>query len=255
MSSTAKKVLVVHAHPDDTEAFSAGLLFLLKDVGYEITIATMTAGGMGGIGSNEEETIALRKEEARKAAMECDANYVCLNGRDGFLYDTEEMRLKTMRLMRQVRPDVVITHLPNDYHSDHRCTAAIVEVAAMLSTLPNVPVEEEPLSVTPLLYHSAPLGLSDPLGGPTLKPHFYIDIETVMDRKMKMLGHHQTQIDLMRIMHKMDNFFEEMKVQNRSLGKEAGVHYAECYWQHLGGGFQKEDLLQQAISKFIIIPE
>lgn len=252
MNSESKKILVIHAHPDDTEAFSAGALFLLKECGYSISIATMTAGGMGGIGSNEEDTIKLRKEEARKAALELDADYYCLDGRDGFLYDTEELRLETIRLMRKIRPAAIITHLPNDYHSDHRTTAAITEAAAMVSSLPNIPIEEEPLEVTPLLYHSSPLGLSDPLGGPTLKPHFYLDIGSVMEKKMTMLSHHQTQIDLMRIMHKMDDFFGEMKKENQTLGKDVGVDFAECYWQHLGGGFQKEPLIQNALSSYLV---
>ena len=42
-----KSIVVIHAHPDDTEAFCAGTLKHLKDMGYRIAIATMTAGGIG----------------------------------------------------------------------------------------------------------------------------------------------------------------------------------------------------------------
>ncbi len=85
-----KTVLSFHAQPDDTEAWCAGTLKLLKDKGYKIVIATMTAGGMGGINSIEEDTIAMRKEEARKAAAILDAEYYWIEGRDGFLFDTVE---------------------------------------------------------------------------------------------------------------------------------------------------------------------
>lgn len=246
-----KHILSIHAHPDDTEAFCSGTLALLKEKGYEITIATMTAGGMGGINSTEEDTIALREKEAQKAAEELDAEYICLKGRDGFLYDTEELRLKTISLMRRVKAGVVITHLPFDYHSDHRTTCSIVEAAAMISSLPNVPVDEAPLEVTPLLYHSAPLGFSDPLGEQITPPHFFIDIESVMKKKMDMLSHHHTQIELMRVMHKMDNFFEEMEKYNLELGRCVGVKVAECMWQHLGGGFQKDPLIQTELKSFL----
>ena len=47
-----KRVLAFHAHPDDTESFCSGTLALLKEKGYEIIVATMTAGGMGGINSS-----------------------------------------------------------------------------------------------------------------------------------------------------------------------------------------------------------
>ncbi len=247
-----KTVLSFHAHPDDTEAWCAGTLKLLKDKGYKVVIATMTAGGMGGINSTEEGTIEMRKEEAKKAADVLDAEYYCLDGRDGFLFDNTEIRLASISLMRKVNAGIVITHLPMDYHSDHRTTCNIVESAAMISSLPNVPVGEEPLEVTPLLYHSAPLTLTDPIGSAIVPPHFYVDVTSVMDTKMEMLSFHQSQIDLMKVMHKMDDFFGVAKQANADYGKLVGVDYAEVFWQHLGGGFQRETQIQDDLKDFII---
>lgn len=246
-----KSILVIHAHPDDTEAFCSGALKLLKDRGYTITIATMTAGGMGGIGTTEEETILRRKGEAEKAAAVLGAEYYCLDGRDGYLYDTPELRTAVITLIRRVRAGIVMTHLPNDYHSDHRVTSMITEAAAMISSLPNVPCPEEPVEITPLLYHTAPLGFSDPLGGQVLQPSFALDIGTAIETRRQMLSHHQSQIELMRVMHKMDNFFEEMEKYNRELGKRSGCEFAEIYWQHLGGGFQKVPLVQTELAEYI----
>ncbi len=247
-----KNIVVFAAHPDDTEIFVAGTLKLLGDAGWNITICTLTAGGMGGIGTTEEQTIELRKQEAARAAKLLNARYYCLDGRDGFLYDTPELRLAVQDIIRKERAGVVITHLPMDYHADHRATASIVDAAAMTASLPNVPSAHPPLEVTPLFYHSAPLGLSDPLGNPIARPHFYVDISSVEDIKMEMLACHQSQRDLMRIMHKMDDFFGAMKQQDIAWGKEAGVPYAEAYWQHLGGGFQKIPLLQQELKSYIL---
>ncbi|MHC4887145.1 MAG: PIG-L deacetylase family protein [Planctomycetota bacterium] len=252
MSKFNRSLLIVHAHPDDTEAFSAGMVSLLKEKGWTITIATMTAGGMGGINSTEEDTIAQRKEEAKKAAAVLDAEYVCFDQRDGYVFDNEAVRIATTALIRRVGAGVVLTHLPFDYHTDHRTTSNITESAAMLATLPNVPCEEEPLEITPLLYHSAPLGFSDPLGEPITPPHFFVDIKTSIKTKMEMLAFHESQIELMAVMHKMPNFFEEMEKYNRELGEEAGVEVAECYWQHLGGGFQKDNLIQEELKEYII---
>ncbi len=246
-----KSILVVHAHPDDTEAFCSGALRLLKDRGYRITIVTLTAGGMGGIGTSENETILRRKEEARKAAAVLGAEYFCLDGRDGYLYDTPELRTAVISLIRRVRAGIVMTHLPNDYHSDHRVTCMVTEAAAMISSLPNVPCSEEPVEVTPLLYHTAPLGFSDPLGGQVIPPTFALDIGTAIKTKREMLSHHQSQIELMRVMHKMDNFFDEMESYNRKLGLLSGCEFAEIYWQHLGGGFQKFPLIQTELSEYI----
>ncbi len=251
MSKFNKTVLVVQAHPDDTEAWCSGTLKLLKDNGYKIVIATMTAGGLGGIGTNEEETVALRKGEAGEAAKVLDAEYYCFDQRDGYVFDSFEARIKVLDLIRKVKAGIVFTHLPDDYHADHRATAVITDAAAMLATLPNAPCSEEPLEITPLFYHTAPMTLTDPIGAPITPPQFFVDITTVIDTKMEMLSCHKSQIELMRVMHKMDNFFEEAKEYNREIGKLAGVEYAECFWQHLGGGFQKDPQVQNDLRKFV----
>ncbi|HLP71566.1 MAG TPA: PIG-L deacetylase family protein [Bacteroidales bacterium] len=247
-----KVAVSINAHPDDAEAWNAGALKLLKDKGYKIVIATMTSGDLGGCNMNMEETAKLRIEEARKAAAVLDAEYHMLGGVDGFLFDSKEMRLKVISLLRQVRAGVVFTHLPMDYHSDHRTTANIVEVAAMVASLDTVPVKEKPLGITPLLYHTSPLTLSDPLGSQIAPPHFYVDVTTAIETKKKMLGYHVSQIDLMRHMHKMDDFFGFVLEGNRNYGKLVGVEYAEVYWQHLGGGFQKDPQVQNDLSEFLI---
>lgn len=201
---------------------------------------------------NMEETARVRYEEAKKAAAVLDAEYYTLGGVDGFLFDTKELRLKVISLIRKVQAGVIFTHLPTDYHSDHRTTANIVEVAAMVSSLDTVPVDEKPVGITPLLYHTSPLTLSDPLGSQIVPPHFYVDVTSVIETKKKMLGYHVSQIDLMRHMHKMDDFFGFVLEGNRNYGRIAGVEYAEVYWQHLGGGFQKEPQIQDDLSEFLI---
>lgn len=249
-----KSIVVFAAHPDDTEIFVAGTLKLLKDRGWSVTICTVTSGGMGGFGMTEAETIAVRRAEAQESAALLGAEYVCLDGRDGYLFDSEQMRVKAVDVIRRAGAGVVIAHLPNDYHADHRAAAAITDAAAMLSTLPNVPSKYAPLPANPIFYHSATLGMTDPLGNPVGTPHFLVDVGSVHDLKMRMLACHRSQIEIMRVMHKMDDFAGEMSKQDREWGKLAGVEFAEAYWQHLGGGFQKEPLLQRELAEFVRIP-
>jgi len=247
-----KVALSFHAHPDDAEAWNAGVLKLLKDKGYKIVIATMTGGDLGGCNMGMEETANVRFEEAKKAAAVLDAEYYSLGGTDGFLFDTKELRLRAISLMRKVKAGVVFTHLPTDYHSDHRTTANIVETAAMVASLDPVPVNEKPLDITPLLYHTSPLTLSDPLGSQIVSPHFYVNVSSVIETKKKMLEYHISQIDLMKHMHKIDDFFGYVLEGNRNYGKMAGVQYAEVYWQHLGGGFQKDPQVQDDLAEFLV---
>lgn len=247
-----KVALSINAHPDDAEAWNAGALKLLKNKGYKIVIATMTGGDLGGCNMDMEETARVRFEEAKKAAAVLDAEYYTLGGVDGFLFDSKEFRLKVISLIRKVGAGVIFTHLATDYHSDHRTTANIVEAAAMVSSLDTVPVKEKPVPITPLLYHSSPLTLSDPLGSQIVPPHFYVDVTSVIETKKKMLEYHVSQIDLMKHMHKIDDFFGFVLEGNRNYGSSAGVEYAEVYWQHLGGGFQKEPQVQNDLSEFLI---
>lgn len=247
-----KVVLSINAHPDDAEAWNAGTLKLLKDKGYKIVIATMTGGDLGGCNMNMEETARVRFEEAKKAAAVLDAEYYTLGGVDGFLFDSKEFRLKVISLIRKVKAGVIFTHLPNDYHTDHRTTANIVEAAAMVASLDTIPVPEEPVAITPLLYHSSPLTLSDPLGSQIAPPHFYVNVTSVIGTKKKMLECHVSQIDLMRHMHKIDDFFGFVLQGNKDYGKMVGAEYAEVYWQHLGGGFQKDPQVQNDLKEFLI---
>jgi N-acetylglucosamine malate deacetylase 1 len=247
-----KVALSIHAHPDDAEAWNAGTLKLLKDNGYRIVIATMTGGDLGGCNTSMEETARIRFNEGKNAAAVLDAEYYCLGATDGFLFDSMEIRLKVVSLIRKTKAGIIFTHLPFDYHPDHRATAKIVEAAAMIAPLDPVPVEEKPLEITPLLYHSSPFSLTDALGSQIIKPHFYIDVTTAIGIKKKMLENHVSQIELIKHMFKIDDFFSYVLEGNRNYGKIAGVEYAEAYWQNLGGGFQKDKQVQSDLKGFLI---
>lgn len=250
MVTDTETILAFHAHPDDTEVFCSGTLALLAKAGYRVVIATATGGGMGGMGEGEQRTVERRLEEAKEAAEVIGAEYACLGGRDGFLFDSEGMRIAALEVIRRYSPKLVLTHLPFDYHSDHRVTSNIVEVACMLSTLSNAPAHTAPIEKTPLLYHTAPLRMRDNVGRPVDEPDFYVDVTEVMETKMKMLGCHETQQVLMRRMHGMDDFFGEMREFTRQRGIEAGCAFAEAFWQHAGGGFETVPLLQNFLRQY-----
>ncbi len=245
-----KTVLAVHAHPDDTEAFCGGTLVLLKEKGFRVVVATMTPGGMGGVDTNEAETGRIRMEEASKAAEVMGAEYYCLDQRDGFVYDTLQARVKVIELIRKVKAGIVFTHLPFDYHSDHRATSNIVEAGTMLATLQNVPTDVPPVETTPLLYHTEPFGNTDQLGRDIPAPSFFIDVTSVFGRKVEMLSQHKSQIALMNRMFGIEDFFQDMRENDEQLGAAAGVSYAEAFWQHLGAGFYRDPLIQETLKEY-----
>lgn len=250
MNNYNKTVLAIQAHPDDTEIFCSGTLALLKDKGFKIVIATMTPGGMGGITHGEKETAKIRIKEAAKAAEVLEAEYYCLEQRDGYVFDNTEARIKVTALIQKVQAGVVFTHLPYDYHSDHRATSTIVEAGTMLATLPNVPTNEEPVTLTPLLYYTSPFGFTNNLGGEIPDPSFFIDVTTTFDKKKEMLSHHDSQKKVMELMFNIKDFFGDMRGFDQKLGKLAGVKYAEAYWQNTGRGFNNEPFIQEILKDF-----
>ena len=250
MTNFNKTVLAIHAHPDDTEIFCSGTLALLKQKGFKIVIATMTPGGMGGVTHDEKGTAEIRKEEAAQAAAVLEADYYCLEQRDGYVFDNAEARIKVTALIRKVNAGIVLTHLPFDYHSDHRATSAIVEAGTMLAALPNVPTEEAPIGLTPLLYYTSPFGFTDNMGRKIPGPSFFIDVTETFEKKKEMLSFHDSQKKVMKLMFKMDDFFGDMRDSDQKLGQMTGASYAEAYWQHFGGGFPKDPLIQKILQEY-----
>lgn len=242
-----KTILAIQAHPDDAEIFCGGTLALLAEKGHRIVIVTMTSGGMGGVNMDEQTATMTRKGEGAAAAAVIDAAYICMDQRDGYLFDSPEIRIETTDLIRRERADIVLTHLPNDYHPDHRATSSIVESATLLSTLQNVPSDMEPLAETPVLYHTTPLHLMGHLGTP-YAPNFYVDISSVIDIKRKMIAAHQSQVEVIRQMFGKDQFVENMlDDHDRKLGPKMGSEYAEAFLQHRGGGFPQTPFIQQTL--------
>lgn len=105
--------------PNDAEFLSAGTLSLLKKVGFDIHIATFTAGDKGTIQHSPEEISRIRKAEAASAAGIIGANYHCLGFEDIYILYNRETIEKATSLIRKIKPFLVFTHNPTDYMIDH----------------------------------------------------------------------------------------------------------------------------------------
>src|SRR5262245_51968581 len=101
MSNTQKRVLAIHAHPDDVEFLCAGTLAKLKSRGWHITIATMTPGDKGSAELGEVEISRVRRAEAVAAAKLLDADCVCLEFRDLSIIHDNDSRRKVTECLRR----------------------------------------------------------------------------------------------------------------------------------------------------------
>src|SRR5947209_2416029 len=134
----AKVVLSILAHPDDAEFLSAGTLIrLVREHGWQAHLATMTAGDCGSAELPAEEIGPIRRGEGAKAAALLGATYHCLEERDLLIFYNERALERATRLLRAVRPRILLTHSPSDYMLDHEMTSTLARAAAFAAPVPN----------------------------------------------------------------------------------------------------------------------
>ncbi|MEK7830474.1 MAG: PIG-L family deacetylase, partial [Acidobacteriota bacterium] len=109
------RLLAVMAHPDDAEILLGGTLFLMKWLGWELGIITMTSGDCGSATHTREEISRIRFAEAKSAADFLGAWYGCVGLMDVEVFTNDENQRRVVELMREYNPDVGITHSPVDY--------------------------------------------------------------------------------------------------------------------------------------------
>jgi LmbE family N-acetylglucosaminyl deacetylase len=156
---------------------------------------------------------------------------------------------KVTRLLREVRPRIVLTHSPADYMIDHEMTSAITRAAAFGAPAPNFADGRQPpgpLPAIPHLYYCDALEGKDPLGRP-IPPDFLIDISDVIETKAAMLAAHTSQREWLLKHHGMDHYVLSMRDWGKERGRAAGVAYAEGFRQHRGHSYPQDNLLGQVL--------
>ncbi len=241
--------LSILAHPDDAEFLCAGTLARLRDLGWHIHIAAMTPGDKGSATLPAQEIARLRRAEGAAAAAVIGAAFHCLEERDLLVFFHERPLEAITRLLRSVRPRVVLTHSPADYMLDHEMTSTLVRSAVFGASVPNFFADQghaAPLPGIPHLYYCDAIEGKDPLGQP-VRPAFRIDISGVIETKAAMLAEHASQRDWLLKQHGMDQYLAAMRAWGARQGRAAGVAFAEGFRQHLGHSYPQDNLLGQVL--------
>ncbi len=195
-----QQILVILAHPDDPEFFCGGTLARWTKAGHEVNYVLLTCGDKGRNGHNKhlpgEELCALRHIEQRKAANVLGVNTIhFMDLPDGYLTPSLDLRRDVTRLIRQFKPDVLVTCDPQNLfaayglnHPDHRAAGQVVLDAVF-------PAAGNELFFPELLAEGyAPHTPKEVWVALTNQPNVTMDITEYFETKVRAIWQHQSQL-------------------------------------------------------------
>lgn len=209
------RILTVFAHPDDAEALAGGTLLTLANQGAKVFLGIVTDGDKGthDDADQKEAVVARRRKEQAQAAAMLGAEVLWLGYEDGMVQPTLELRKEVVRVMRKVRPHIVLTHDPTVWfrhgayinHPDHRAVGqAVVEACYPAVKKAAVFPELAAAGFAPHVPEELWLAGTD-------QPNRWVDIASLFEQKMALLACHASQFPM-----------ENARVVFRRLAEEAG---------------------------------
>lgn len=221
-----ERVMVVTAHPDDSEFGAGGTVAKLAREGKQVVYCIVTNGnkGSGDRSMTPERLVRIREEEQRNAARVLGVETVDFLGfPDCEVEDTRETRLAVTASIRRHRPDRLIIQNPHRTknlgasHRDHRTVAGIALDCVY-------PLARDHMAFPELLAQGLePHKVREIYLMWWENPEVIVDISDTIDLKVKALSCHASQFK--------DFAAVEKRVRERSaqLGKPKGYAYAETF--------------------------
>jgi LmbE family N-acetylglucosaminyl deacetylase len=219
-------IMLVGAHPDD-EIAAGGTLLKHSRAGDRVVVVTMTRGGMGHRTMPTAELQEVRTKEAEAAAEALGAELRLLHYRDVEVPMRREVAMELARHIREIRPDVLITHSDETFHPDHRATHRDTVDAAFYASLPLLDLGGEAFDLPHLLVFA---------DDPYRRHDVYVDVSAVMDAKLEAASRHASQYTewLAQGGSAVDRgweggYQEAIRGEARVFGGHCGVEYAEAF--------------------------
>ena len=226
MAEAIERVMVVTAHPDDSEFGAGGTVAKLVREGKQVTYCILTNGnkGSGDRTMTPERLAKIREEEQRNAARVLGVEVVDFLGfPDCELEDTRETRLAVTAAIRRHRPDRLIIQNPNRTkllgasHRDHRVADGIALDCVY-------PLARDHMAFPELLEQGLePHKVREVYMMWWENPELVVDISDTMDLKIKALACHVSQMKDMAAVEK------RIRERSAQLGKPKGFAYAETF--------------------------
>ena len=216
-------VLAISCHPDDMEINCAGTLLRCKKRGDNVTVCHVANGNMGHVVIQPDELREIRANEAKTSGNSVGFNVVTCDVGDLLVDDySKEQRDRLVKVIRDVKPDFIITHAPNDYMLDHVAVSKLTFAASFAASCPHYEPQLGPETpVTPIFYmENADLVDSE--------PDYYVDITDELETKLEMLKNHASQI-VWLMDHDHIDVLEKTRTISAFRGFQSGVKYAEGF--------------------------
>ncbi|NLG38078.1 MAG: hypothetical protein GX549_08660 [Clostridiales bacterium] len=220
-------ILAIGCHPDDVEIGCGGTLRKYADRGDRVFLCHVANGDMGHTQIMPPELRLIRGEEARRGGAILGAQVISLDIGDLRVKEFYDRKIEELvKVIRDTKPDVIITHSPTDYMVDHVSVGQMSVDASFSATVPHYAPGSPAHGVFPVIYYM------DNLAGVNFLPTEYVDITDTIEAKIAALECHESQIKWMRE-HDHIDFSEFVRVTARFRGIQSSVGYAEGFTQHM----------------------
>lgn len=223
MSPAHVDILAIAAHRDDVEQTCGGTLLKAAEAGQRTGILDLTQGEMGTRGS-----VRSRADEAQRAGEILKVSHrQALDIPDGRVENTYENRLKIARVIRELKPRVVVLPYWQARHPDHYNCATVAYEACFLSGLSKLEIAgTQPHRPFKILYASL---YHD------VRPTFVVDISAQFDARVEALFAYSSQYQDQQaggtLFPKREEIRERLAAMAGYYGLLAGVRYAEPFVQ------------------------
>lgn len=176
-------IIAFSGHPEYCEILAGGAAAMWAVQGHKVKFVSTTNGDIGHWKMAGGPLARRRTKEVQEAAKVLGIETQVLDIHDGELMPTLENRKTIVRLIREQKADVVLTHRPNDYHPDHRYTSIMVQDAAFMVICPFFCPDVPHLKKNPVfLYYYDRFQKPNPF-----EPDIVVSIDSVMEQKLQAL--------------------------------------------------------------------
>lgn len=234
MSGNKGCIIAFGAHIGDMELTFGGVAAKYASEGHRVILVHLTAGEKGHPSLSPAKYREQKVREGLESARKLGTEFRVLPYKDGELEDSMEAKLAVCDIIRELKPQIVVTHWKGSYHKDHSNTYNIVKDALFYSSLPGFERSLPPHYGGSLYFCE---NWEDPVD---FKPKAYVDFSDCFDRWVESILVHEFVRG--RGLPSDYPYADYYRALARIRGIEAGFKYAEAFMPNEDWGMGRQRL-------------